>query len=1068
MRKLASASTGSVEQTMAQVLTNFFRSKRLLLILAFIACVAIYFWSQSRVPALNEKAEMGDELQLQDSLGFDVIVLVEPGAHVVKKIVYTTINWSYTNWKGMAFGLLMGASLMVLFSLLTTRAFTNAFANSGMGVLVGAPLGVCVNCATPIAQGAYYAGARLEFTLATLMSSPTLNVIVLTMLFSLFPIYMVVIKLGLTIPFILIGIPLVVRWFGAKEAVACEASCPAGLSVPDYDLGESWGKAVAWTGTSLVKNLGWVLWRTAPLMLLAGLMGSVVIHLIPWETLVNLFEGRGGRLYDWFGDFGVAVIGLTIVASVGIVLPVPMTFDIIIVATLLGVGMPVHYAMALLFTLGIFSLYPFTIIWKDMSPKIAVVLAVCLSVLGAVGGVMALEYDRYNKKQLTSVLLDAFSEESRPVVKTTGPRRAATPHGELMASLAATELTGEPFAAPTDLSVTRTSFAPRVGAAGAPLFKKSEGARFGLDEPYRFDIRFMVRPYEFFNPIAAGDVHNDGWMDIALVSAIDGVSLYANTGGRFVRQALELPRLDGLTIGNVALVDLNNDGWLDLYVTTYRHGNFVFYSEGGDFSNERFEELPNVNVDRCLTSMTSFGDLDRDGDLEIALGNWARWNGSPESTNAVLYDEGDSYRLMPLTHEMPGNTWSVLLTDWNVDGHLDLIIGNEGAPSPFYLGDGTGNLAIVNHDRGMIPHTPFRTMTLITGDINNDLVPEIYMGQITGFSTQTERLDKVHPEELCDMLGDEASRAKCQTDTQSYQTIRRSGRARDARRCEDLTDANERDFCFAFHAIQMATWNLDPAFCGYLPERWSDLQMQCEMLFEEKDKFTPEELAEALPQTLATNVLLVSDGKGAYQDLALEFGVTIAGWTWNAQFADVNNDEWIDLYAVNGVFDSRTREAPYLYLNQGGKKFVNATKESGAEDFFPTSAYVYVDMDNDGDLDIVSAPVHGPLWVFQNQSTTGHAIAFELRDLVGNRFGIGSKVVIHYGEDGTKHQVRELLSGGGFLGFNPIVAHFGLGPHDKVQRVEVEWSTGERTEIAGDFSAGATYRISRPQAPRTH
>ena len=64
---------------------------------------------------------------------------------------------------------------------------------------MGAPLGVCVNCAAPIAKGMYAGGARAESTLSAMVASPTLNVIVLTMLFSILPFYMAVMKIALSL-----------------------------------------------------------------------------------------------------------------------------------------------------------------------------------------------------------------------------------------------------------------------------------------------------------------------------------------------------------------------------------------------------------------------------------------------------------------------------------------------------------------------------------------------------------------------------------------------------------------------------------------------------------------------------------------------------------------------------------------------------------------------------------------------------------------------------------------------------------------------------------------------------
>ena len=108
----------------------------------------------------------------------------------MQKALYTTVNWGETNRKGMTFGVIFGAALMVLITLFQKKSSKSAFANSLLGITIGAPLGVCVNCATPVAQGLHAGGARVETVMSAMVSSPTLNIIVLTMLFSLFPPYM--------------------------------------------------------------------------------------------------------------------------------------------------------------------------------------------------------------------------------------------------------------------------------------------------------------------------------------------------------------------------------------------------------------------------------------------------------------------------------------------------------------------------------------------------------------------------------------------------------------------------------------------------------------------------------------------------------------------------------------------------------------------------------------------------------------------------------------------------------------------------------------------------------------
>ncbi|MGI9430939.1 MAG: permease, partial [Myxococcota bacterium] len=392
-------------------------NKRLVLTLAIISYLGISFWAGSRYPSLNEKATMGGETRFEDPLGFDVIVPLAPADVLPVRVLKTTANWAYTNKRGMTFGVLFGAALMGVFSLLRKKSYKSSIANSALGIAVGAPLGVCVNCATPIAQGIHSAGARLETTLATMLSSPTLNIIVVTMLFALFPPYLIAIKIGLTLLFILAGIPLLARYIAkhhgaelAEDLTISDEACPIDLMQPDAPADESWFQAAIWTVKSFVSNLWWIFKRTVPLMLVAGFLGALVITVLPWDTLAGLFEGRGGRLYDLIGEFGVALLGILVVCGVGIFLPVPIAFDVIIVAILLGAGMPVHYAMGLLFTLGIFSIYSFSVVWRDISKQVAIAVTVSCAILGVVGALMAMGYHRWDTDRKTELFFQTFND----------------------------------------------------------------------------------------------------------------------------------------------------------------------------------------------------------------------------------------------------------------------------------------------------------------------------------------------------------------------------------------------------------------------------------------------------------------------------------------------------------------------------------------------------------------------------------------------------------------------------------------------------------------------------------
>ena len=360
---------------------------RILLVLAVLVATATMFWSGSRYPSLNEKAIMGGSAALEDPLSFEASLQTQPGDPLPQRILFSTVNWVETNLEGMTFGLMIGACLLTLIGLISVRGHRNGYVNSALGVLVGTPLGVCVNCAAPVAKGMHDGGARLETTLATMFSSPTLNVVVVSMLLSIFPPYLVVIKLTLTLVFILLVVPwLSRRVFSDERALTYDDSlcaiAPAEPSQPDGSL----ASALFMTGSDLIKNLWYVVSRTVPLMLLAGALGAVAANLLPLQTLVDLEP---------------TVASLVLVALVGIFLPVPVAFDIVVVAVLISTGVPMIYSMTLLFTLGIFSIYPFMIVWRSISAKVAIVLTLVLIAMGIAGGVVA---DRIHQAELQQMM----------------------------------------------------------------------------------------------------------------------------------------------------------------------------------------------------------------------------------------------------------------------------------------------------------------------------------------------------------------------------------------------------------------------------------------------------------------------------------------------------------------------------------------------------------------------------------------------------------------------------------------------------------------------------------------
>lgn len=363
------------------VLTKSPHPIRLLLALMLLMVIATYFWLESRYPDLDNKALMAGAIQLQDPLSFEARYQIDPAWPLWKQIGYTTLNWIFTNRNGMTFGVLFGSVMLALLRYLPRRGFNNGFANSFAGLAIGAPLGVCVNCAAPVAAGMYSGGSRAETSLSAMIASPTFNVIVLSMLISLFPVYMVLIKVGLTLFIVLVVVPAICRLIPSDQLVMSESesgSCIVNPAVGQVTNEETIGSAIYGFGKDFVESFWFIASKTVPLMLLAGLLGATLATLVPFELISSLEAGA---------------FTLILAAVVGVIAPVPMGFDIILAATLLSSGTSMTLVMVLLITLGTYSVYSHIIVSKFIFTRLSLYLAASIVVLSIVGGLLAGAYN---------------------------------------------------------------------------------------------------------------------------------------------------------------------------------------------------------------------------------------------------------------------------------------------------------------------------------------------------------------------------------------------------------------------------------------------------------------------------------------------------------------------------------------------------------------------------------------------------------------------------------------------------------------------------------------------------
>jgi hypothetical protein len=217
-----------------------------------------------------------------------------------------------------------------------------------------------------------------------------------------------------------------------------------------------------------------------------------------------------------------------------------------------------------------------------------------------------------------------------------------------------------------------------------------------------------------------------------------------------------------------------------------------------------------------------------------------------------------------------------------------------------------------------------------------------------------------------------------------------------------------------------------------------------------------------------------------YQNLARDFGVELGGWSFGAQFGDLNNDGTLDLYLTNGyisldrnrsywydfskvaggnstiigdaknwpAFDGRSLsgyQSKRVWLNDGAGKFVDVAQAVGATDIYDGRSVALVDLWNRGVLDVVVANQNGPLLLYKNTvAPENEWIEFELEGTSSNRSAIGAQVTLFW--NGQK-QVQEVSGGSGFAAENDRRLHCGLGANPQIDKAIIRWPSGKLQTI---------------------
>jgi enediyne biosynthesis protein E4 len=511
---------------------------------------------------------------------------------------------------------------------------------------------------------------------------------------------------------------------------------------------------------------------------------------------------------------------------------------------------------------------------------------------------------------------------------------------------------------------------------------------------------------------------------------------------------------------SVSIVDFDRDGWPDIYVTNSAEGskNALYHNlHDGTFKDVAAEMgIADVNQAGTGVSMGAvWGDYDNDGYEDLLLIKWGR----PE-----LYHNDAGHGFTRVTEQAGLPPWvnanTALWFDYDGDGLLDFFIGG------YYSED-------------------VDLWHLKTTQIMPDSFEYAKNG---GRKYLFHNLGNGKFEEVSAQVGINSRRWALAS---AAADLRGTGHL-------DLFIANDygvSELYFNdgknFHDVSAQTG------VGFSPKSGMNAAFG-DVLNDGRYAVYVSNISEDGVLIQGNNLWMPKEGTSGdglkFENLARDLGVELGGWSFGAQFGDLNNDGTLDLYLTNG-YVSLDRARSYWYdfskiaggnsiiiidaknwpamegrslsgyqqkrvwVNDGAGKFINVAQAVGVTDTYDGRAVALVDLWNRGVLDAVVANQKGPLLIYKNTVTPENKwIEFALQGTASNRNAIGAQVTLYWN---GQQQRQEVSGGSGFAAQNDRRLHFGLGKDPHMEKAVIRWPSGKIQTIE-DPAVNEIHKIKEP------
>ncbi len=218
------------------------------------------------------------------------------------------------------------------------------------------------------------------------------------------------------------------------------------------------------------------------------------------------------------------------------------------------------------------------------------------------------------------------------------------------------------------------------------------------------------------------------------------------------------------------------------------------------------------------------------------------------------------------------------------------------------------------------------------------------------------------------------------------------------------------------------------------------------------------------------DVLFHNDGNGNFTKITNDPIVNSGGNTFGSQWADIDNDGDLDLFATNSFWGGPWSN--FLFINNNNGTFTRDSSEIVSKDEGWSYGCAFGDFDRDGDLDLAVANclnASQPDYLYENHAaeSVNHWLVVQCTGTQSNRSAIGARVRVKSWSGGQmREQMREISAQSGYCGQNQLAPHFGLGPDASIESVTVEWPSGVE-EIFGNIATNQYLGITEGQGVST-